>query len=331
MLDVAKRAGVSIGTVSNVLANPRVVRPITRRRVEAAIAELNYRPNRIARSLTGQPTQVIGMVIPDVANPFFSELMLGVENELESAGYAIIFGNSHNSSDRQLRYLNSFRDRRVDGLIVVMAPDTKPSALQDVASGTPLVLVDRGFDQWAGDQVLGDDGAGMKLAVDHLLQLGHRRVALINGERYVSTADRRRRGFELALHARGLHPHHVSDGSFTIESGHAQATRLLESPEPPTAICAGNDLLAMAAIAAARERSLRVPDDLSVVGYDDIAYARLVSPGLTTVRQPATSMGAEAAKLLLERFVQERTEDRTIIIRPELVVRESAGPVTNSR
>jgi len=330
IVDVARLAHVSTGTVSNVLANHRLVRLRTRRRVEAAITALNYRPNRIAQSLTGRPTRVIGMIVPDVTNPFFSELMLGAEGELEGAGYAVVFGNSHGNATRQSSYLGNFRDRRVDGLILVIAAETEAEALSEPADGIPLVLVDRTLDRWQGDQVLGDNEAGMKLAVEHLVKLGHRRIALINGED-VWTGARRKRGFEAALEQEGLKPdpRYVSHGSFTFDSGLVQARRLLALADRPSSICAGNDLLAMAAIVAAQERGISVPSDLSVVGYDDIAYAQLVSPGLTTVRQAATKMGAEASRLLLDRFTNERTEDRTIVIRPTLVTRGSTAPVRN--
>ena len=331
IVDVARLAKVSTGTVSNVLANHRSVKLRTRRRVEAAVAELNYRPNRIAQSLTGRPTRVIGMVVPDVTNPFFSELMLGAETELEQAGYAVVFGNSHGSVSRQNRYLSSFRDRQVDGLVLAMAPDTEAQTLTEPADSIPLVLVDRSLDRWQGDQVLADNEAGMQLAVQHLVGLGHRRIALINGDD-VWTGAHRRGGFEAALRAQGLRPESqlISHGSFTFESGLIQANHMLGIAQRPTAICAGNDLLAMATVVAAQERGLSLPRDLSVVGYDDIDYARLISPGLTTVRQSATTMGAEAARLLLDRFTNKRTQDRTIVIRPTLVVRGSTGAVPAS-
>lgn len=325
--DVAKRAGVSTGTVSNVLANPRVVRLETRRRVEAAVAELDYRPNRVAQSLSRQRTHIVGMVVPDVANPFFSEVLLGVESELEGVGYAVVFGNSQDSVTRQFRYLTSFQERQVDGLVVVVAPDTDGRALSEIATRIPLVLVDRTLREWSGDQVLGDNEAGMELAVDHLVQLGHRKVALINGEPRLSTAQRRQRGFETSLRLRKLEPHSLSDGSFTMESGFAQASRIFESANRPTAICAGNDLLAIAAANAATESGLEVPKDVSIVGYDDIAYARLVSPSLTTIRQPGPAMGAAAARLLLERLDGQRKEERTIVLKPELIVRRSTSAV----
>src|SRR5439155_4352634 len=203
--------------------------------------------------------------------------------------------------------------------------------LAEPADSIPLVLVDRSLDRWQGDQVLADNEAGMQLAVQHLVGLGHRRIALINGDD-VWTGAHRRGGFEAALRAQGLRPESqlISHGSFTFESGLIQANHMLGIAQRPTAICAGNDLLAMATVVAAQERGLSLPRDLSVVGYDDIDYARLISPGLTTVRQSATTMGAEAARLLLDRFTNKRTQDRTIVFRPTLVVRGSTGAVPAS-
>ena len=327
--DVARLAGVSTGTVSNVLGNGAMVRPETRNRVLAAIAQLNYSPNRIAQSLTRQRTDVIGMLVPDVTNPFFSELLLGAEVQLEAAGYAVVFGNSRDSDGTQVRYLNSFRERRVDGLIVVLSPDPDGAALEDVASDIPVVLADRSLPGWAGDQVIGDDDKGMEMAITHLVALGHRDVALINGDPRLSTAQRRLRGFEASLRAHGLAPMAITSGSFTLDSGLAQAKLLFEGSRRPTAVCAGNDLLALAACTAFAEMGIRVPADVSIVGYDDISYARLVAPRLTTVRQPAQEMGAMAARLLIERLNQGSREGRTVVVQPELVVRGSTAPANS--
>ena len=324
--DVARRAGVSVGTVSNVLSNPRAVRAQTRRRVEVAIAELNYRPNRIAQSLSRRHTNIVGMVVPDISNPFFSELMLGVEHVLNAADYAVVFGNAHDDAAKQRRYFDGFRERRVDGMVIAITPGTEIEDVASVGADLPVVMVDRTLSGWHGDEVVGDNAAGMEMAVAHLYQLGHRRLALVNGETRLSTAAQRSEGFERALRARGLSPVLLSVGSFTLESGFAQAAQLFSMAQRPTGICAGNDLLAMAVIAAANEYGLRVPEDLSVVGYDDITYARLVSPSLTTVRQSAYSMGTEAARLLMERISGRRSSDRVTVLRPEFVVRRSAGP-----
>ncbi len=326
ILDVAQLAGVSTGTVSNVIGNPSRVRPQTRSRVESAIAQLGFRPNQIARSLTRQRSQVVGMIVPDVGNPYFAELLVEIERRFEAAGYAVVFGNSHQSCAAQRRYLEGFQERQVDGLVIVVAPETDIAELESAGRETPLILVDRTVPGWRGDQVVGDDEEGMELVVEHLVQLGHRRIALLNGDREVSTARRRLLGFEAALARRGLHPLFTSDGGFTIDSGLAQASRLFELESPPTAICAANDLLALAAMTAAAGRGVKVPEQMSIVGYDDMSYARLVSPGLTTVRQGTDRIGMAAAELLIERLRETRSEPCSVVIRPELVVRGSTGP-----
>jgi LacI family transcriptional regulator len=331
MADVAQLANVSVGTVSNVLTNARRVNPQTRRRVEGAIAQLGYRRDRVAESLSRRRTNLIGALVPEVTNPFFAELVQEIENVVFAAGeYAVVFATTHEGSDSQRRYLESFRDRRVDGVIIVVAADTNASDIEAVAAETPVVLVDRAVQGWNGDAVLSTNEAGVEFAVDHLSQLGHVRIALINGELKLPTARERLRGFEQAMQARGLSPVGISQGSFTLESGYAQMEVLLGIPEPPTAVVAANDLLAMAAISAATAHGLRVPRDVSVVGYDDITYARLVSPPLTTVRQPAREMAREASNLLLDRLSTGPRESRRLVFQPELVVRRSTGPVSAS-
>jgi DNA-binding LacI/PurR family transcriptional regulator len=328
MADVAQLADVSVGTVSNVITNARRVNPQTRRRVEVAIAQLDYRRDRIAESLSRRRTNLIGALVPEVTNPFFAELVQEIENVVFAAGeYSVVFATSHEGSDSQRRYIESFRERRVDGVIIVVAADTDAADIDAVAAETPVVLVDRALKGWSGDAVLSANEVGVGLAVDHLGQLGHVRIALINGELKLPTARERRHGFEQAMRARGLSAVGISQGSFTLESGYAQMEALLALPEPPTAVVAANDLLAMAAITAATARGLRVPRDVSVVGYDDITYSRLVSPPLTTVRQPARDMAREAASLLLDRLSNAPRESRRVVFQPELIVRRSTGPV----
>ena len=323
VVDVAKAASVSVGTVSNALRRPELVRPETRQRVEAAIAKLDYRPNRVAQSLSHGRTRLIAALVPEVDNPFFAELVQGFERALGATQHTVIFATAHEDVKMQERYLEGFRERRVDGILMVAAADTNISDIASLSAAIPLVVVDRTIHGWEGDCVVGDSSGGMELAVKHLTQLGHRRIALINGEAKLSTARERESAFERSLAARGLKPFEMSQGSFTIESGVAQTGDLLSRERPPTAIVAGNDLLAMAAIAAATERGVRVPDTLSVVGYDDIPYARLVSPPLTTVRQPARTMGVEAARLLLGRLEGKKRPSRRLVLRSELVVRHS--------
>jgi len=329
--DVANAAGVSLGTVSHVLTGNRYVRPETRERTERAIKELGFRPNRVAQSLVSRQTNTIGMVIPDIVNPFFAELARGAEDVLGLEGFATVFGNSDNDLGKEVRYLADFEDRRVDGLIVGTAAAARSDHLRRVAGHIPTVIVDRTLARWQGDVVLGDNLAGMALAVQHLAELGHKRIAMISGDRSLSTAREREQGFISAAAGAGLTVTAISRGTFAIDSGLEQAVALLSGENRPTAICAANDLLALGAIAGATQAGYRVPEDLSIVGYDDIAYARMVSPSLTTVYQSALDMGATAARLLLERIRQSSLTFRSTVLQPKLMVRASTAPPGRDR
>ncbi len=326
--DVARLAGVSVGTVSHVINGSRAVREDTRQRVERAIAVLGYRPNRLARALVRQRTGMIGMIIPDVTNPFFAELLRGAEDALVEFGYEVIFGNSDNQPAKEQAYLNAFRERRVDAVILTPVANAESAMLQALAREVPLILVDRLLPDWEGDYVVCDNRAGMWLAVEHLVKLGHQRIALVNGNPLLSTGHERRAGFLEAMAAHGLEPFAVSDGMFTLESGYAQAMTLLQQRERPTAICAGNDLIALGVLAAARACGQSVPADLSLTGFDDIAYAELTSPGLTTIRQPTREIGAEAARAAIRRISGESPVCR-IVMPVELVVRRSTAQPTS--
>ncbi len=323
--DVARLAGVSVGTVSNVLNRPRRVSPQTRAKVEWAIAQLGFRPNKVARALISQRTNTVGMIVPDAANPFFAELLRGVEDVLGERDYAVIFGNSDNSASKERRYITALRERRVDGMIAVTATDADAEEIRALGEEIPMVIVDRQISGWEGDCVLSDNRLGMTLAVDHLVSLGHRRIALIDGDLRLFTARERYAGFLDGLARHGLEPAVVSFGSFTFDSGYSQMAALLRGDPLPTAVCAANDLLALGAIAAILDAGLRVPQQISIVGYDDIIFARVSSPGLTTVRQNARAMGAEAARLMLERLEGRRSGPKRVILEPELVVRQSTA------
>jgi LacI family transcriptional regulator len=323
--DVAAKAGVSVGTVSNVMANAARVRPETRRRVESAIAALGYRPNRVAQSLSRQRTHLVGALVPEVTNPFFAELVQGIERSLSAAQYSVVFATSHEDVELQRRYIEDFHGRRVDGVVLVVAADTEVEEMIAIAADTPVTVVDRVLDGWDADHVTGDSAAGMELAVGHLAQLGHRRFALINGEAKISTARERESTFIRAVAELGGEGE-ISRGSFTLDSGFAQAEALLGRDDPPTAIIAGNDLIGIATITVAAQRGISVPDELSVIGYDDVPYARLMAPALTTVRAFPETLGIEAARLLLDRLDGHHHDGRHVRIAPELVVRRSTGP-----
>jgi LacI family transcriptional regulator, galactose operon repressor len=328
VVDVARAANVSVGTVSNVVSGARNVRPETRARVERAIAELGFRPNTIARALIRRRTQTVGMVIPDVTNPFFSDLIWEVERALAEAGYAVVFGNSANDPARERRYLEAFLSRRVDALVVVVTAGGDLDLVRSLAAEVPTVFVDRLVPPEV-ESVVGDNGAGMALVVDHLVGLGHTRIALVNGDEGLETTHAREAGVEAALARHGLELTARSCGAFTLESGEEQARRLLAGGDA-TAVVAANDLLAMGVLAAAARAGLDVPGDVSVSGYDDIAYAAFTSPPLTTVRQPARAMGEETVRLLLARLEGDEAAPRRVVVEPELRVRGSTGPASPS-
>ena len=314
-----------MGTVSNVVSGRRAVRPETRERVERAIADLGFRPNTVARALIRRRTQTVGMVIPDVTNPFFSDLIWEVERALTDADYAVVFGNSANDPARERRYLEAFLGRRVDALVVVVTAGADLDFVRGLAAEVPTVFVDRLVPPDV-ECVVGDNAAGMALVVDHLVALGHRRLALVNGDEGLETARAREAGVVSALARHGLALAARSSGEFTLESGDAQARALLEGAERPPAVIAGNDLLAMGVLAAASRSGLACPADVSVAGYDDIAYAAFTSPPLTTVRQPARAMGEEAVRLLLARLEGDESPPRRVVVEPGLRVRGSTGP-----
>ena len=326
MADVAREAGVSTGTVSNVLSGARRVAPGTLRKVERAIRELDYRPNFAARSLMRRQTMTVGMIVPDIVNPVFAGLLSGAEDALSQAGYAVLFGSSQNRIEKERRYLETFRDRQVDGMIIDIASDTDDAELATLRAGAPIVLVDHATPAWSGDSVRSDDEHGMALAVDHLVGLGHRRIALVNGEAIVTGAVRRQFGFESRLAHHGLEPAWISSGTFTMSSGHEQAGALLASDAQATAVCAGNDVLALGALSAFLEAGIDVPGSISVVGYDDIEFDLAVMPKLSTVTQPMRAMGMAAARLLLQRFEEPEGPSQAVKLQGRLVVRESTGP-----
>ena len=328
--DVAGHAGVSIASVSRVVNGGPGVGPDVTRRVQLAVAELGFQPSSVARSLKTARTQTLACVIPDVSNPFFPELVRGVEDAGRGRGYATILCNTDDDPDKEADYLRLLDRRRVDGLILIPSRDEAPPPplLHLMGRGTPVVVVDRRLEGFAGDVVLVDNQVGARLAVRHLLDLGHRRIGIINRALDTSTARERQAGFRSELAAAGCFDEAlIRFGSYTLESGGAMATELLRSGSPPSAILAGNDLLAIGALQAAAEMGVRVPQDLAVVGFDGILLSRMLVPSLTTVAQPIYELGRLAAELVLRRAEDPERRPRTHLLKPELQLGASTGRV----
>ncbi|MEX1336285.1 MAG: LacI family DNA-binding transcriptional regulator, partial [Candidatus Limnocylindrales bacterium] len=302
--DVAERAGVSITTVSHVVNGTRKVEPATAARVETAIDELGYRPNALARSMRRGTTHTVGVVVPDIANPFFGDLARSLEDHMFEAGYSAIICNSDGDVEKEARYLEVLLSKQVDGLLLVAASQPSQGLLEIVEHGTPTIVVDRELDDLAVSQVMVANHAGGYLAGQHLLQMGHRDIGVIAGPGSLGTSARRLDGFRAALAEAGvaLPPERVARGDFRAASGRAAMVEWLRAAPPPTAVFAENDLMAIGALSAAHALSIDVPAELSVVGFDGIAFGADVMPPLTTVSQSSDDMAAAAIELLLERL-----------------------------
>lgn len=327
--DVARQAGVSAATVSRVINEPALVNGRTRARVQQVIAEMGYHPSRVARRLRVESgrSNLIGLVIPDIQNPFFADIVRGVEDAAQRHGYAVFLGNADEDLDKERRYLEVMRSEAVDGVILPPSCETDTAAAQLVRDGIPVVCVDRRLATVHVDTVMIDNVQGAYEATEHLLAHGHRRVGFISGRLDLSTSRERVQGFRRALEDRGIpmDPELVLSGDGRQESGRELATRLLALPEPPTALVAGNNLMALGALEAIHERGLRIPEQVAIIGYDDTPWARALNPPLTTVRQPGYELGSRAMELLLQRMEQPDRGTSSVLLHPTLVVRRSCG------
>ena len=325
--DVAARAGVSVTTVSHALNATRFVSEAARARVEEAAHALGYVPSQVARGLKHNTTRTLGMLVPNNSNPYFAEIIRGVEHHCYAAGYSLVLCNSNDDPVRQAAHLRVLAERRVDGLVLVASGDDSEilGACQDLR--LPLVLVDREIDSIDADLIEADHVAGAEMATAHLLGLGHARVACIGGPADLRPSDQREAGWRRALAAAGVKPRadEFARGDFGPQSGAAAMRRLLKSARRPTAVFVCNDLMAIGALSAAHAEGIAVPEQLSVVGFDDIELAAYTMPPLTTVAQPKEAIGTGAASLLLERLIAGRSEGKRVIMQPELRVRASTA------
>jgi LacI family transcriptional regulator, galactose operon repressor len=316
-------------TVSRVINGSASVSPNARARVEQAIAELGYIPSRLARGLSAQRTGTLAVIVPDVANPFFTLVVRGAEDVARRAGYRVILGDTRADLATEREVIEEMIAYRVEGIVIAPVSDRSRDQLRRLAKfGVPFVLVDRTVPGIDADAVLGDSTDGARQLVEHLLSLGHRRIGLIVESNDVSTARDRRRGYEQALEAAGLplDPTLVAEGTVDPEGGSDGMRRLLALEERPTAVFTVNNLVALGAIEAAREAGLDVPDDIALVCFDDIAYASRLYPFLTVMEQPAETFGTMSTQLLLERIDRRGPERKHLVVLPgEFVVRRSCG------
>jgi len=325
--ELAARAQVHPSTISRVANHDPKLRiaPPTRQRIEALLRETEYQPNGVARGLKLRQTLVLAVVIPDITNPFFAALFRGVEDAASPRGYNVLLCNTDGSPARQRSHLQSLHARRVDGVIMASSFLKDPTVRWLRHQGVPYVLVNRFSDESHDAFVGSDDLVGGRLATEHLAELGHRRIGHLAGKPTVSTGVMRRRGYLVALADRGIaaDPRLVVESGYTEEGGARAAERLLALPNRPTGIFAVTDMTAVGALGVARRMGLRIPEDVAIVGYNDIPLATRIVPALTTVHVPIHDFGAVAARLLLEQIETGAPSRRRVVFNPELVVRGS--------
>jgi LacI family transcriptional regulator len=328
--EVARQAGVSTGTVSNVLNRPESVAPLTRQRVLDAIAELGYIRNDSARQLRAGRSRTIALVVLDVANPFFTDVARGAEIVAEQHGAMVIVCNSGEDVARERRHLKLLEEQRVLGLLITPVEDGRDSRLEMlIERGTPVVLVDRGAGRRNRCSVAVDDVLGGHLAGAHLAAMGHGHIAFVGGPFAIRQVADRHRGIRDALTEAGpgIDLTVIRTPNLTVAAGRRAAADLADLPtaERPTAVFCANDLLALGVLQEMTQRGLRVPDDVAIVGYDDIDFAAAAAVPLSSVRQPREQLGRTAADLLLEEVDDPNHQHRHVVFQPDLVVRASSA------
>jgi LacI family transcriptional regulator len=327
--DVARLSGVSPMTVSRVINDSERVSPETRRRVEEAISELGYVPSRLARGLSRQRTGTLAVIVPDVANPFFTAIVRAAEEVARRADYHVILCDTRADLGVERGVIEELIAHRVEGAVIAPVSDRTATHLRRLAEfGVPFVLIDRRIPGVDCDVVLGDSSSGARQLVEHLVSLGHRRIGFIVESDDVSTARDRRAWYEAALKAAGiaLDPALVAHAAPDPSGGSAGMSRLLELEERPTAVFTVNNLVALGAIEAVRAAGLEVPDDVALVCFDDIEYASRLYPFLTAMEQPAQTFGTLGTQLLLERIEGRGPERRHEVVLPgEFIIRKSCG------
>jgi len=324
--DVARLAGVAPITVSRVLNNSGYVKPETRARVERAAAELHYVPNMLARSFRSNRTNTLALVLTDITNPFWTTVARGVEDVASAVGYSVFFCNTDENEGKQAQYLAALLRRRVDGVLLVPATGSGDAVRTLLRQKVNVVVLDRRVDDVEVDMVRGDSFNGAYELVCHLTALGHRTIALLSGPRDLSVSRERAAGYEQALLARGLvfDPSLIRSGAFTVDGGTAMMAHLLAHRPDVTAVFAANNFIAVGALHALRSAGKRVPDDISLVVFDDLPSTVAADPWLTVAVQPAYELGCTAAQLLVRRIaVADPLASEDIVLPGKMIVRRS--------
>ena len=325
--DVAQAANVSIATVSRILNGKDGVSSALTERVQATVKKMRYQPNDVARSLKIRESRSIGLIIPDIENPFFPALVRGVEDVAQQHNYAVILCNTDGRAEEEEKYIQFLFNKRVDGMVFTESPDNKKNIALLASLGIPVVLLDRRVEGMHASAVVTENRLGAFMATEHLVQLGKKHIAFLNGSLKLSSGAERASGYQDALAKYNVqYDHHlVVNGAFTYDSGYEAAESLVLSGRKFDAIFASNDMIAIGAIECLGKYNIRVPQDVGVVGFDDIRMAAWYKPALTTIRQPVYEMGRCAVSILVEQIAGLREDYYEKVFMPELIIRQSSG------
>ncbi|MEX0778933.1 MAG: LacI family DNA-binding transcriptional regulator [Balneolales bacterium] len=330
--EVAKKAGVSIATVSRVLNNSTKVNIETRKKVQDAVNELGYQPSRVAQRMRYQKghSKLLGLIIPDIQNAYYSSIVRGVEDVAYKKNYALILCNSDEDAAKEKFYLEVLKSESADGVILPPIHEQGKLIGELVKNGLPIICVDRRLANLIVDTVVVDNHKGAYDATSELIKLGHRRIGFISSMPHFSSFKERRRGYEDALTAHGIP---VNEDYIRLgdqrkpESGRIFAHELLKLKQKPTAFFVSNNLMTLGAIEAIHQKNLKIPDDISIIGFDDLPWAKSINPPLTVVRQPGYEMGRRAAEMFFQRIDEPDRELAMVLLEPKLVVRDSCKAI----
>ena len=327
--DVAKLAGVSHQTVSRVINNKAEVSPETRRRVLAVIEETGYRPSGLARGLATSRTATIGMVVPDISNPFFSDIARGIETTAYDRGYNVFLCNSDEDPERELDILYSLEQKQVDGVILCGLRQKSPALLDVLDRFSAVVMVNRLLDHVEYPAVMIDNAGGAQEAVRHLLKLGRASIGFLVGPAFSYSAVQRLQGYKDAMSEAGIaiEEDWIQYCEPTVDGGECAARKVLQNHPQIDALFCHNDLVAVGAIQACKSLGRRVPEDVAIIGFDDIYLAALVTPSLSTCQVPRIEMGHQAISLLLQQIEGEHLDTPVLTVTPQLILRDSAPAV----
>jgi LacI family transcriptional regulator, repressor for deo operon, udp, cdd, tsx, nupC, and nupG len=326
MTDVAKLANVSTATVSRVIQNPSAVKEKTRIKVLQAIEELNYQPNILARYFRRTETKTILVMVPSIINNVFPQMIAGIDLIASQSGYKVLLGNTYQEPDKAYSYIDELKQKQVDGMIL-LTTRLDYQIISDLANDYPVVLASDYIEGLTAPTVAIDNISSARYAVEHLLQLGHRRVGMITGPLDIPLSRDRLKGYRQALleHDIGVESVLIQEGDHSFESGYNQMNKFLALNKTPTAIFAANDSMAMGTVKAVKAQGLRVPEDVAVVGFDNIQFSEIFEPALTTIAQPLIEMGKRSMELLLKQIKGEPLTKKQHVLDTKLIIRDSCG------